>query len=65
MKLATLREYQETHFTPGSQPSMDRLRRLAKAGQIPAVRQGKRWFVDIDRVEHDDTAALVEKILCS
>ncbi len=65
MKLASLKEYAESYYTPGSRPSMERLRRLASRGDIPAVRQGSRWFIDIDKVEHDDVDALVEKILCS
>ncbi|HNP65493.1 MAG TPA: hypothetical protein PKH39_16290 [Woeseiaceae bacterium] len=63
MRLATLGEYREDYYTPKSRPSMDRLRRLASNGDIPAVRQGKRWFVDIDKVENDDADELFERIL--
>jgi hypothetical protein len=65
MRLASLKEYREEYYTARSRPSIARLRRLAEKGHIPAVKQGARWFVDIDKVEHDDTDALVEKILCS
>ena len=65
MKLVSLKEYAENYYTASSRPSIQRLRRLASRGDIPAVRQGNRWFVDIDKIEHDDVDALVEKILRS
>lgn len=66
MRFATLREYAEEFFTPASRPTMATLRKWAESGELPGARKiGGLWFVDLDRAEHDDTEALVEKILCS
>ena len=51
MKLASLREFGETYYTEKSRPSPARLRRMAERGDIPAIRVGTRWFVDIERFE--------------
>lgn len=53
MKLATLKEFADTHFTPGSRPTMPRLRRMAESGDIPAKRIGARWFVDLEQMQQD------------
>ena len=63
MKLASLREYAETYYTPKSRPSMPRLRRMAERGDIPAVRQGSRWFVDIHQLDEADPDVLLRRIL--
>ena len=57
MKLASLREYSEITYTDRSRPSPARLRRMAERGDIPAVRQGSRWFVDMDKLEETDSTA--------
>ena len=66
MKLASLREYGELCYTPESCPTMTTLRRKANAGEIPhAVRQGSRWYVDLDKLkdEENTAAAYLRKIL--
>ncbi len=57
MKLASLREFGEITYTDRSRPSPDRLRRMAERGDIPAVRQGSRWFVDLDKLKESDSTA--------
>ena len=57
MKLASLAEYRETHYTERSRPTIPTLRRMAERGDIPAVRQGSRWFVDLDKLDSTDSTA--------
>ncbi len=63
MKLASLREYAEKYYTVTSRPSLPRLRRMAERGDIPGVRQGSRWFVDIDQIDEPDPDVLLQRIL--
>ncbi len=63
MKLASLKEFAEDFYTPKSRPTMPRLRRMAERGDIPAVRQGSRWFVDLHQLEEPDPDVLLKRIL--
>ena len=36
---------------------------MAERGDIPAVRQGSRWFVDIDQLDESDPDVLLRRIL--
>ena len=64
MRLAKLSEYAATVYTPESRPTAVTLRRMAERGDIPAVRQGRNWFVDMDQVQSsDDPDELLRRIL--
>ena len=63
MKLASLKEFAEKYYTVASRPSLPRLRRMAERGDIPGVRQGARWFVDIDRLENPGPDELIRRVM--
>lgn len=48
MKLMSIKEYRITRFTDGSRPSERQIMKLIKDGEIPGVKRGKKYYVDID-----------------
>jgi len=43
-----LSEYAKRNYTDCSRPSLATLKRRIKAGELPGVREGGRWYVLVD-----------------
>lgn len=63
MRLMKLSEYRETRFPKGSRPSPITLRRWCQNGDIPYVRRGNLYYVDLDAEEKQTGNALVDQVL--
>lgn len=63
MKLMTIEEYLNTFYTPGSRPTRRTMIRLIKEGIIHGKKQGKTYYVDIDREAIATGNPLVDRVL--
>jgi len=63
MKLMNVSEYLETRYTPNSRPSPKRIVKLIREGNIPGIRQGKLYYVDIEQEKLRTGNSLVDSIL--
>lgn len=63
MKLMSVKEYQESRYTASSRPSERQIIKLIREGELPGVRQGKFYYVDIDRESKLTGNNLVDHIL--
>lgn len=50
----SLKDAAQRMFGSDSRPSTQRVSRLCQAKEIPAVRDGRRWWVKIDEVVDED-----------
>lgn len=63
MRQITPAEYRERFFSPESRPTIRTVRRWCDRGLLPAKRIGANWYIDVDRLDSDETDPLVKKIL--
>ncbi|MDG5498921.1 excisionase [Marinobacter sp. BGYM27] len=60
-KLMELSEWREKRFS--SPPPLRTCQHWAAVGEIPAVKRGKKWFVDVEQEEKQTGNPLVDDIL--
>lgn len=66
MKLQSIENWAKEHFVPGSEPDLQRVRRLLREGELPGRKVGGKWYVDLDGFESeplDDTDPVVNELL--
>lgn len=64
--LVSIRDYRERLFPPESRPTAATVRRWILNGVIPARavrRLGKRYFIDLSKLDSGPVNSLVEKVL--
>ena len=63
MLFMRIEEYQLKHFSPDSRPSIRTLRNWVQNGSIPGKRQGKYYFVDLEKLQVLTGQKLADKVL--
>lgn len=63
MRLMKLSEYREKRFPEGSRPSQITLRRWCQNGELPYVRRGNLYYIDLDAEEKITGNSLVDQVL--
>ncbi len=63
MKLMSIKEYRETRYTEYSRPSERQIIKLIREGDLPGTKQGKFYYVDIDKEEKQTGNPLVDAVL--
>jgi hypothetical protein len=61
-KLMTLENWRNERFTE-PRPSLRSCQFWAQKGEIPAIKRGKRWFIDLDRELRMTGNQLVDQFL--
>ncbi|MCL1485179.1 DNA-binding protein (plasmid) [Marinobacter sp. M3C] len=61
-KLMELAEWRTRRFA-GNPPPLRTCQHWAAMGEIPAVKRGKKWFVDLDKEAQQTGNSLVDDIL--
>jgi hypothetical protein len=59
-QLVSIDEYLEANFSERSRPKKQTIWRWIRAGKIPALKMGRSYYIDPDKVDPD---ALVRRIL--
>lgn len=63
MLLMELEEFRLTYYAKQSQPHKRTLIRWIKNGTLPGKRQGRSYFIDVDKLETRTGNPLVDKVL--
>ena len=63
MKLMSVKEYRSFRYTENSRPSERQIIRLIREGDIPGIKQGKFYYVDIDKEGKLTGDPLVDAVL--
>lgn len=58
-----IKEYRNFRYTPDSRPSERQIIKLIREGDIPGIKQGKFYYVDINKEEKLTGDLLVDAIL--
>lgn len=59
----SIKEYCKTRYTPDSAPSERQVIKLVREGELPGFKQGKFYYIDIDKEEKMTGNPLVDQIL--
>lgn len=59
----SVKEYRETRYTPESRPSERHIIKLVREGVLPGIRQGKFFYIDLDKEEKLTGDTLVDSVL--
>ncbi len=63
MKLMGIKEYRNIRYTEGSRPSVRQIIKLIREGDLPGLRQGKFYYIDIHKEAKLTGNALVDLVL--
>ena len=69
-RLMTVKEFIELRYTPGSAPHIKTIQDRVRRGDIPGIKDGGTWMVNISKLERqerpaaDDVDELVD-LICS
>lgn len=63
MKLMGIKEYRETRYTENSRPSEKQIIKLIREGELPGVKQGKFYYIDVDKETNQTGDPLVDAVL--
>jgi len=58
-----VKEYCDTRYTPNSRPSEKRIVKLIREGELPGLKQGRLYYIDIDAEELHRGNDLVNQVL--
>lgn len=64
-KLMDLSEWREKRFTGDKKPSLRTCQNWAANGDIPAIKIGRLWFVDIDQQARQTGNPLIDQFLAA
>lgn len=53
----------QTQFTDDSRPKLDTVRRWIREGKLPAVKHGRKYYIDTDKLKPSTGNALADKVL--
>ncbi|PTY38575.1 hypothetical protein BGP77_11550 [Saccharospirillum sp. MSK14-1] len=56
-QLMSIREFIELRYTPGSAPQIRTVQDRIKRGEIPGVKDGKNWMVNITELSQSNRPA--------
>jgi hypothetical protein len=62
MKFMGIKEYRNTRYTPDSRPSERHIIKLIREGELPGRRQGKFYYIDVDKEEKLTGNPLVDAV---
>jgi len=63
MKLMGVKEYRNTRYTADSRPSEKQIIKLIREGDLPGIKQGKLYYIDIEKEETLTGNPLVDAVL--
>lgn len=64
MKLMKATKFRTEHFAPGSEPSMNTLKKLIDEGELPGRKMGSIYYVDLDKLNQSKNP-LVNRVLAA
>jgi len=59
----SIKEYREIRYTEHSRPSERQIIKLIREGELPGIRQGKFYYIDIDKEKKQTGNPLVDSVL--
>ena len=63
MLFIRIEEYRMNHFTSASRPSLRTIRNWVQNGALPGKKQGKYYFVDMEKLQVLTGQKLADKVL--
>lgn len=64
MKLMKATKFRTEHFAPGSEPSINTVKKLIDVGELPGRKIGTIYYVDLDKLNRSDNP-LVNRVLAA
>lgn len=64
MKLMKATKFRTEHFAPGSEPSINTVKKLIDEGELPGRKIGTIYYVDLDKLNRSENP-LVNRVLAA